>query len=305
MIDTLPLELVDLVIGRLNPNNRVERRAIGNCGLVCLDWCRFSRLHLFSQVTLSDSNIRAFLEVIQNSAYPILTFVYRPCLAFARPGASLDRLIEKLGPLPGATVLWCLIHPELVFFHHTAHLARICPELTHLTLANPDFSYRYEPFEPPPPYSVQYPLPMHFALDALQCFPSLTCLAFELHHSRGVIYRFPIQLNTLDLHLHRSSLEDFFKNLLSMDTIPVFSSLYLLGISPTPETFTGKYLRYVGDRLRRLRLDMRSLHLSGTCAEVLHFSTGLRYLDLQAVALFPDTFLSQILPSLPAPTSLT
>ncbi|KAJ7022095.1 hypothetical protein C8F04DRAFT_245450 [Mycena alexandri] len=79
---------------------------------------------------------------------------------------------------------------------------------------------------------------MHFALDAIQRFPSLTCLALhhvELHHSRGAIYRFPIQLNTLDLHLHRSSVEDFFKNLLSMDTIPVFSHFIFLA-SPQHQT---------------------------------------------------------------------
>ncbi|KAJ7742874.1 hypothetical protein B0H16DRAFT_1562642 [Mycena metata] len=304
MVETFPLEVVDLVIRRLNLNNRAERRAIGHCGLVCLDWCRSSRLHLFSEVTLSDSNIPAFLEVIANSAYPIRTFVRRLCLALARPGANLDQLIGRLGPLPAVTALRCLLHPKLVFLDHITRLASICPALTHLTLANPEFSYRYEQSELPPRYLTQNPLPMHFALDAIQRFPSLTYLALhhvELHHSEGAMYRFPIQLKTLDLQLHRSFLEEFFKNTLYMNTIPVFSSLYLLGVSPTPDTFTGKYLCYVGDRLRRLRLDMRSLHLSGTCVEVLQFCTGLRDLDLQAVALSPDTLLSQILPSLHCP----
>ncbi|KAJ7181013.1 hypothetical protein C8R46DRAFT_1071208 [Mycena filopes] len=287
MAQNLPVELVDLFLGCLNPDDDVERLTIAHCGLVCVEWRRSSRLHLFSEVCLTDSNIQRFLDVVDSSPpYPLLIFVRRLSLGFAAgPGLPLDEHLSRLGPLPNLTALQSSL-PYDVLARHSPYLALICPSLTSFTFAAPPF----------PSISLEH------ALNAVRYFPALTRLGFhEVNHIYLDLlstYKFPTHCHTLDLRLHPLRLEDFCRNLLAMEPIPVFSSLHVVGISPKTDSFTGQYMRYLGSGLHYLHLDIREF---GLHTEALQLSTGLQHLDLEAFQLSPDRLLSHIMPSLHSP----
>jgi hypothetical protein len=130
MTSILPLDVVELVIGQLNPKDAVERRTIGLCGLVCMQWRRPSRFHFFSEVHLSDSNLKSFLDLVETSPYHISRFIRLLVLETRGLGGGPSN-IGKLGPLPGVTALHVAISFEM-FVHLSTNLALMCPSLASL-----------------------------------------------------------------------------------------------------------------------------------------------------------------------------
>jgi hypothetical protein len=203
MTSILPLDVVDLVIGQLNPKDAVERRTIGLCGLVCMQWRRPSRFHFFSEVHLSDSNLKSFLNLVETSPFPISRFIRLLVLETRGLGGGPSN-IGKLGPLPGVTALHVAISFEM-FVQLSTNLALMCPSLASLTFATS--------------------LPLHRALAIAHSFPSLTCLGFRYVTLDGTSSAdaFPHQCHNLELRLHGREMENFFQWVLARHRIPVFS----------------------------------------------------------------------------------
>ncbi|KAF7330321.1 hypothetical protein MVEN_02470300 [Mycena venus] len=68
----LAQELVEQVLDALCV---VEPNSMKACGLVCTGWVPRSRYHLFSSVSISSKNLAPFVDIIQASSLPILSFI--------------------------------------------------------------------------------------------------------------------------------------------------------------------------------------------------------------------------------------
>ncbi|KAJ7861051.1 hypothetical protein B0H13DRAFT_2073157, partial [Mycena leptocephala] len=71
-MDDLAQELIDQIIDCWN---LAEKDAMGPCGLVCKIWLPRSRYHLFSRVSVNTRNLQSFVDVVESSSSPILTFI--------------------------------------------------------------------------------------------------------------------------------------------------------------------------------------------------------------------------------------
>ncbi|KAJ7834158.1 hypothetical protein B0H13DRAFT_1653387, partial [Mycena leptocephala] len=71
-MDGLAQELIDQIIDCCN---LAEKDAMGACGLVCKLWLPRSRYHLFSRVSVNTDNLHSFVDVLESSSSPILTFI--------------------------------------------------------------------------------------------------------------------------------------------------------------------------------------------------------------------------------------
>ncbi|KAJ7115316.1 hypothetical protein C8R44DRAFT_855338 [Mycena epipterygia] len=83
-------ELVDQIIDYIGPSNKAD---VAACGLVCRRWLPRSRFHLFSSITLSDSesdqqNVDSFFPLLDTSSSLLLSFVQVLTLHFC--GQSFD-----------------------------------------------------------------------------------------------------------------------------------------------------------------------------------------------------------------------
>jgi hypothetical protein len=79
-------------------------------------------------------------------------------------------------------------------------------------------------------------------------------------------YRFPPECRALSLDLFSAhDVESFFQAILSLDTLPIFSSLSLRGARPNEEEDSfGKYLRRAGNDLHHLRFQLDASSFHGT-----------------------------------------
>ncbi|KAJ7464573.1 hypothetical protein FB451DRAFT_1263880 [Mycena latifolia] len=138
---------------------------------------------------------------------------------------------------------------------------------------------------------------MDFILHALSSFPALETVAltlsfFHLAPLESPPYRFPPKWRSLYLKVHDPIGQEFFEKLLSLDTIPVLSSLCAHDTWPTDNSFMERYLRHVGRHLQYLQLDaghfwaVRSQITDADGPIGLLHSTGLRWLDLRVDRVF-------------------
>ncbi|KAJ7877646.1 hypothetical protein B0H13DRAFT_1535416, partial [Mycena leptocephala] len=49
--------------------------AVNTCGFVCKRWLPRSRFHLFSRIILDADNLPLFIDIVDTSSLPILSFV--------------------------------------------------------------------------------------------------------------------------------------------------------------------------------------------------------------------------------------
>ncbi|KAJ7509761.1 hypothetical protein B0H11DRAFT_1960959 [Mycena galericulata] len=290
MCPTLPLDIIDLIIGELRTSrDPISRQTVGLCGLVCAAWRWSSILRLFSDIHLDDSRLECFLDIVRTSAHPILKFVRCLNLDLSRVDGFLDQNLMKLGHMPQVTTLYCSIDWDIMVRHSDFLAAHVCPNLSNLTVAYTIFRVKE-------------------LLDVLDVFPSLSslCLHHNIFYHSADEYRFPAQLHTLDLD---TEARIFFEKLLAQPVIHVFSSLYLSDVSLTANSTVGAYLRHIGEDLRCLRFNashLTRMHDSGLDPDALEYSTGLRRLDVTYHHLhFGETLLGRILPFLRCPNLTT
>ncbi|KAJ7097281.1 hypothetical protein B0H15DRAFT_36203 [Mycena belliarum] len=267
MAQTLPQELVDLILCEFKTDIRSERRFIAQCGLICRAWLPSSRYRLFADFELTDRNVKALLRIVETSPFPIPTFIRSLAVSSCQEeDGLLEKPFRKLGPLPQVTTLRVTMDHDVLALN-VALLAQRFANLPHLVLHT-------------------CKLPISAVFDAVSRFPALKNIG--LHWVgfdrdappplRGS--RFPSECNTLSLNLMTSDISAFFKAVLSLDTIPVFTSLSVYGADPKEGTSLGDYLRHMGDRLHHFCFERSDSVFDDACTGALSFSTGLRRLDL-------------------------
>ncbi|KAJ6530053.1 hypothetical protein DFH09DRAFT_1327018 [Mycena vulgaris] len=202
--------------------------------------------------------MESFLSAVETSPFPITTFIRS--LTFSRYFRGEENL-RKLGPLPRVTTL----RTPPAQINNFPFLAEACANTVDLILH----------------HSFEYPL--RSAMEAVSAFPSLKSLGLHWISFSDVslpaTYRFPPQCRALSLLLTKRMSERFFQAILSLYTIPAFSSLAVREVS-TSHAFFSRYLCHVGGDLQYLRFQFGSDLIFDHDLTWLHHSTGLRRLDL-------------------------
>ncbi|KAJ7939200.1 hypothetical protein B0H13DRAFT_2300952 [Mycena leptocephala] len=77
-------ELIDKVMNDCSagPGGAAALKA---CGLVCKRWLPRSRYHVFSRIILDADNLPLFIDIVDSSSLPILSFVQHLTLSYIRP----------------------------------------------------------------------------------------------------------------------------------------------------------------------------------------------------------------------------
>ncbi|KAJ7699050.1 hypothetical protein B0H17DRAFT_1049994 [Mycena rosella] len=273
MAQNLPPELIDLILGELQPNgneayNASGTRTIARCGLVCKQWLSFSRVHLFAHVELDEGSLEKLITIVEASPFPISSFIRCVRLSFRRDG--FEQGLRALGSLPRVKTLR-IVMSNIVFTQNLARLA--------ITFANTSTVVFNG-----------YQFPFGDIMDAISLFPSLADIELNLaylgHKPLLSTYRFPGRWHSLTIFMVQDEMQKLFEVLFSLDTIPVLSSLSIHldqshALDQRGKTgFLEKYLRHVGSRLRYLQIKSgQTGHYVGLPA--LEYSTGLSCLDLQ------------------------
>jgi hypothetical protein len=233
-------ELVDLIIGALHTEDPVGKHTIAQCGLVCKKWLPSSRRHLFSEVTLNDRTITTFLNLVEASPFPIPSFIRSLALHSSEGEQALENGLAKLGPLPQVTTLRIRMD-RTVFTRNSALLASSFPNVSALCFHGSKLRLRS-------------------ILDAVSSFSALQNLqldSIELMYDNSTSpLPLPPHWHSLTLSLGERQIGRFFQAILSLNTIPIFTSLCIQGEEdPAGSSFFDKYLRRVGKDLVHLRLE--------------------------------------------------
>ncbi|KAJ6530034.1 hypothetical protein DFH09DRAFT_1370824 [Mycena vulgaris] len=276
LAQSLPVEIVDQIIDHLlQINHQGKIHDVAVCGLVCRAWLPSSRYHLFSRPSLTNKNITAFLDVVQTSPFPILSFARYVCISIGSATAAsasdsiLLRRLEKLDPFLRVTKLR-FDSPHLVSDRCRQVVGRSFENITTLQ------------------FFIAI-LPLNSILAALPSFPALERLGFHLvifaeeEPRQSPSYDFPPTWHALYLTVPSSSSfgEYLFQKLLSLATIPVLSSLSAHETCPEENSFMTEYLRHLGDRLQYLQLEPSCGYArEGELGAGLRYSTDLRCLEL-------------------------
>ncbi|KAJ7227838.1 hypothetical protein B0H12DRAFT_236692 [Mycena haematopus] len=137
MAQDVPQEIMALVVGEFRLNDRVEKRTIAQCGLVCKTWFPSSRYRLFSDVNVDDHTITSFLDTVDNSIFPIPIVIRSLGLSFSgrENTVGLDESLRRLGPLPLVVVLRLTMKDDVLLRSLTL-LQSTFPNIVALTFRN-------------------------------------------------------------------------------------------------------------------------------------------------------------------------
>ncbi|KAJ7621816.1 hypothetical protein B0H17DRAFT_1188385 [Mycena rosella] len=104
-MNELAQELADQVIDWVADEGLMHMRI---CSLVCKRWLHRTRCHLFSTVLLTTENLRAFIDLVESSSLPILSFIRHLKLQYN--GSPLDNtLLARAHLCPNLTRIRILI----------------------------------------------------------------------------------------------------------------------------------------------------------------------------------------------------
>jgi hypothetical protein len=161
----LAQELVDSIIDWSAVD---DPSAMKPCGLVCTRWLPRSRYNLFRSVCLTDGNLRPFVDIVETSQHPILSFIRHLELQYE------DRPLE------------CAF---LVRLHH-------CPNLTDIRI---NLKRWGNSLDRPPPFAVEWldsDEYLHTHLRAWSANSEVSILSLELW--LGQLRDFPLRtLNSI------------------------------------------------------------------------------------------------------------
>ncbi|KAF7356220.1 hypothetical protein MVEN_00953400 [Mycena venus] len=270
----LPREILDLFVGEFQRKDRVERRTIGQFGLVCQNWLPSSRYHLFGDVDLNEHTLKPFLSAADNSLFRIPSFIQSLGLSFAdredrdKETMGLGEILCRLGALPLVKTLRLTMKDDVLVRNYTL-LGTTFPNTSSLVLRN-------------------VPLALGTIFQTISAFPSVERVALDWvelespHDALLSSYQFPPKWSVLSLDLlHDHSERHLFTAFLSLNPVPALSSLSLRDLDIVENSPIGRYLSHIGNALHHLRLESevstryRNPHPTG-----LRFCTGLRRLDL-------------------------
>lgn len=267
MAHNLPPEIVDLILGQLHYFE--DRLTLETCGLVCRSWLHPSRTRVFADIYLHQDNIASFCDVAQDSAvFPIAACIRRLTLEYIEdtpsgalhgvrslfPDAArseLDDDLERLGPFIGVQTLRLEMSSD-VLDRHAVFLGTICPNISTLDIEAANTGA------------------LGAVLRAVAAFPSTHTLKIRdldhcpaSTHPLSPAYRFPAGLRAVDLAAH--DVDNFFRGVLALEPVPVFSSVSTWNAWPDAHSQLGAYLRRVGPHVRHLCLDSYVYDLEAGC----------------------------------------
>jgi hypothetical protein len=231
--------------------------AVNTCGLVCKRWLPRSRSHLFSRVILDADNLPPFIDLVDSSSSPILSFIRHLTLRFVRKPLS-DELLSRIHCCPNLTgVEACIVElppprgedglPQFyrALLNHLPRWASNSPSLAHFD------------------FKVAGGLLEHITfgkiIDIVACIPSMEYLGIHgglLYISPGSTPRdhsLPSRWHTLDMNIR--NVDVFLSSLPSLPAIPALRSL----------TFGKSYsdnMDHVDEFLQRAGGELESLSLS-------------------------------------------
>ncbi|KAJ6480884.1 hypothetical protein C8R45DRAFT_1003996 [Mycena sanguinolenta] len=270
MAQNLPQEILDLVVGEFRRDDRVEKRMIAQCGLICRSWFPSSRYRLFSDVNVDDHTIISFLDAVDNSLFAIPIVIRSLGLSFSgrENTVGLDESLRRLGPLPLVVALRLTMNEDILP-RSLLLLQNTFPNITSLVLRN-------------------LPLPLDSVLRTVSAFQFLRSVHLDWIRlscdTPPPSCQLPRHWDSLTLDLlekNRGDSQQFFTHILSLSPIPFFSSLAVREIDPSKDAPMGRYLAHVGNALAYLRLESgASRFFYGDDINGLKYCTGLRRLDL-------------------------
>lgn len=249
MAQKLPQEIVDLVVCEFSTDDRAGKRTVAQCGLVCKNWFPSSRYRLFANVDLNDHTVRPFLSVVDKSPFPIPSVIRSLGLSFSGNEGefSLEESLRQLGPLRLVTTLRMTLKHDILIQNSTL-LENTFPGISTLVFRN-------------------VPLPVDSVLRTISSFPLLKSVELDWvrlsYDTVSSKYQLPRLWNSLILDLLTDRSKDsqpIFAEILSLDPMPVLSSLSVREIDPTESSPFGKYLSRIGNALHHLRLESGATH---------------------------------------------
>ncbi|KAJ7180926.1 hypothetical protein C8R46DRAFT_1070955 [Mycena filopes] len=265
---TLPLEVEYRILALLR---RYDKRTIRRCGLVCRAWLHFSRSNVFLDVTLTQTNVASFVDIMATSLLPIYDLIRTMNLESTLTSESTntaDRFtaLRRLGNCPKVETLSILLD-DFQLGNHLGFLGSAFTALSSL--------------------SVTVTLSQHpsIILDAIACFPTLkyleiryTPVNFFANYSIRRSYQFPAGLDEVEMDD-----DDFFAMILTLDTVPIFSSVTVSQCPLLDNSGLGKYLLHAGHEVHHLSVEDYDNAIDDDdddLAAALRQCTGLRSLEL-------------------------
>ncbi|KAJ7115317.1 hypothetical protein C8R44DRAFT_880627 [Mycena epipterygia] len=284
----LAQELVDEIIDNVGSSS-ANKTDIATCGLVCRRWLRRSRIHLFSNITLSNAESRMvdlFFHFIDTSSHSLLSFAQALNLYFyGKPfdDAHIAKLAQSCSRLTTLRV-------TLIDHHVREEAQQMYRSLqTHipvLGINSPSLSHLDVEL-----YNTPGPLYMSVLIDIISALPLLEFLRICLFPSSPVDDGTPLPcfsspgLQTLEYYGDSSAIIPFFTWILSAPILPIFKSLTLhtniTGVNEPIEV----YLQRVGPKIEFLELavwsDNRDLDIAFEVSRMVQYCCELRDLTLK------------------------
>jgi hypothetical protein len=246
-------ELVEKVIDHYAEPQ--DMASVKVCGLVCKRWSSRSRFHLFSRVILDKDNLSLFIDIIDSSSSPILSFIQHLTLRFA--GRCLeDALLDKIHHCPNIRGIEACISvvnvDEIDNFYqslqiHLPFWANNAPLLSHFNFKCVD--------------GLMMGIAPEKIFDMIKYIPSMEYLGisgafvFMWEYTSTVGHLLPPHWQALDIDVHSSG--RFLSSLLLLPTVPSLKSLRL-NFQTYPEEISRieKYFQYAGGELESLSLSI-------------------------------------------------
>ncbi|KAJ7921315.1 hypothetical protein B0H13DRAFT_1866698 [Mycena leptocephala] len=244
-------ELVEKVIDHYAEPR--DMASVKVCGLVCKRWSSRSRFHLFSRVILDKDNLSLFIDIIDSSSSPILSFIQHLTLRFA--GRCLeDALLDKIHHCPNIRGIEACISvvnaDEIDNFYQSLQIpfwANNAPSLSHFNFKCVDGHIMgVEPGK---------------IFDMIKYIPSMEYLGISgvsilmWDDTSAVGHLLPPHWQALDIDVYLS--DRFLSSLLLLPTVPSLKSLRL-NLSTHLEDIPRieKYFQYAGGEIESLSLSI-------------------------------------------------
>ncbi|KAJ7250168.1 hypothetical protein B0H12DRAFT_1219766 [Mycena haematopus] len=286
-------ELVDDVIDSWALVDLDSADSMKVCGLVCKRWLPRSRFHLFSQVALDADNLRSFVDIIDSSSLPILSFIQHFQLRFM--GKPLDEaLLDQIHGCPNLTSIeiWiskmALNPDDNAGFYRSlqAHLPLLASNSA--SLSRLDFKLPHKPSSG---------IPVGAIVDIIGCIPSVEFVTVygvysyiipdaEFSQRESLPELHPLQMHTLEIRSYQG-VQLLTSSLLSQHILPNLRSLTLrAGLDPIED-----FIQRVGSQLESLTLSfLEAPHSVPTIGRFVRYTTRLR--KLQVFLLDPSPILN-------------
>ncbi|KAJ7474046.1 hypothetical protein FB451DRAFT_1558302 [Mycena latifolia] len=259
-MDELAQELVDHIIDCCH---LADKDTMSSCGLVCKRWLPRSRCHLFSKVSLNPDSLRSFVDLIDSSSFPILSFIRHLTLEhdtdlFDTTHWALDW--ARLHPCPNLNRIEITFGAVLDRQAERWLSSHLCPQIRAWNDNSSSVS-RLDLTSTSPVCSVS--LSWRSIINIMACLPCIDTLRVYRIQLASLPVTAPSlvlsHLANLDLDLMDDTKGNlFFTWLLSLPVVPILQSLSLRGVLVTNGDWSdiAAYIQRGGGGLESLDLGL-------------------------------------------------